>query len=225
MMNTPKNALTLVNDVLTRCGQKAVTTIALPNTPVKQTVSFLNQIYEDIRLSITLPTVKEQIEIPYAVGVNSIDLNAYDTAPSLIALQTVWAKSSTASNWTSLRYEPQRQQWLDSETADTPSQFHLTRDAMMLYPTPTQAGAVRLMVEPAMTRLEASTDVPVLPNGAEYLLVLGTMAHLQQFLGELQGSLLSFRLYEEGMLRLKKTYQPLFSALRLKGPNTGYQGI
>jgi hypothetical protein len=64
-----------------------------------------------------------------------------------------------------------------------------------------------------------------LPHGAEYLLVLGTMAHLQQFLGELQGSLLSFRLYEEGMLRLKKTYQPLFSSLRLKGPNTGFQGI
>ena len=224
-MNTPKNALTLVNDALTRCGQKAVGTLLASNTPVKQTLSFLNQVYEDIRLSITLPTIKEQIEIPYDVGVNTLDLNSYNTAPSLIALQTVWAKSNTASNWTSLRYEPQRQQWLDSETADTPSQFHLTRDAMILYPTPTQAGAVRLMVEPAMTRLEVNTDVPTLPNGAEYLLVLGTVAHLQQFLGETQGSLLSLRLYEEGLLRLKKTYQPLYSALRLKGPNTGYQGI
>jgi hypothetical protein len=224
-MNSPKNALTLINDVLTRCGQKSVTTLSAPTTPVKQTLSFLNQIYEDIRLSVTLPTVKEQVEITYEANTTSIDLNPYNTTPSLIALQTVWAKSNTAAHWSSLRYEPHRLEWLDAESAETPSQFHFAQQVMKIYPTPTKAGTLRMMVEPMMTRLEVNTDVPVLPHGAEYLLVLGTMAHLQQFLGELQGSLLSFRLYEEGMLRLKKTYQPLFSSLRLKGPNTGFQGI
>lgn len=224
-MNAPKNALTLVNEVLNRCGQKSVTSLVINTTPVKQTLSFLNQVYEDIRLSMTLPTLKEQIEIPYTAGMNTLDLKAYNTRSPLIALQTVWVKSQAATQWSSLRYEPERQEWLDAQTAESPSQFYLNQDVMTLYPTPTKAGTLRLMAEPVLTRLEANTDVPMLPNGAEYLLVLGGVAYLQQFLGEVQGSLLNFRLYEEGLLRLKKTYQPLFSSLRLRGPNTGFRGV
>lgn len=224
-MNNGKNTLTLVNDVLTRCGQKSVGTLIGIQTPVKQALSFLNQVYEEIRLSVNIPALKQQLQIPYDAGTTQIDLTTYNTDAAFIAVQTVWVKNQNATYWSSLRYTPETSPWLESDTAETPMQFQFNQNHLLLYPTPSVGGVLRLMVEPPMTALTQNTDVPQLPQGTEYLLVLGTVAYLQQFLGEVQTGLLSFRLYEEGLLRLKKTYQPLFNHLRMKGPNTGYKTL
>jgi hypothetical protein len=219
----PKTALDLVNEVLTRCGQKAVGSLAAPATPVRQALSFVNQIYEEMRLTLALPTLKEQIELSYTLNHPPISLEALNTMSAFLNVNSVWVKSDSMDSWVSLKYEPVSHKLDLEETADTPTHFMLEREMLTLYPAPQKAGMIRMTVERNIERLDDATDVPALPYGSDYLVILGATGYLQHFLGEIQSSLMSFRLYEEGLLRLKKTYNPLFSSLRIQGNKKGFR--
>lgn len=222
-MHAPKNTLQLVNEILTRCGQKSVGSLVASATPVKQALSFLNQIYEEMRLSLAMPTLKEQIEIPYTAQQAPLDLSTLNTTSPLLNVNSVWVQAEGSTHWVSLQYEPVETLLDESHRAPAPTQFTLQRDTLRLYPTPTTPGKLRLTLERGIDRLEHDTDIPQLPYGSEYLLILGGVGYLQHFMGETQSSLMTFRLFEEGLLRLKKKYSPLYSALRMQGSRRGYR--
>jgi|GEM_PF-3823289 len=222
-MPTPKTALDIVNEVLTRCGQKSVGTLASPTTPVRQTLSFVNQIYEEMRLTLALPTLKERIELLYDVNAAPISLETLNTMSAFLNVNSVWVKNADMTSWVSLGYEPVISQFDDEQTAETPTHFGLEREMLILYPAPQKAGRLKMTIERNIDRLETDADIPALPFGSEYLLILGATGYLQHFLGETESSLMSFRLYEEGLLRLKKTYNPLYSSLRIQGNKKGFR--
>jgi hypothetical protein len=221
MTTTRKNTLELVNEVLSRSGQKPITTLNALTTPVRQALSFLNQVYEELRFTMALPSQMDERQLPYTPADYQIDLALMDIHSAMLKTDTLWIRPVGETTWASLRYAPELRLQPTQETASHPTYFYFDKETLCLAPRPTTPGTLRFLAERPMRWLESATDIPNLPFGSEYLLILGAVAYLQHFLGDTQSSSLNFKLFEEGLIRLKKTYQPLFNALRIRSNRPG----
>jgi hypothetical protein len=221
MSITRKNTLELVNEVLSRSGQKPISTLNAVTTPVRQALSFINQVYEELRFTMALPSQMDERQLPYTPTQFRFELATLDIHSAMVKTDTVWIRPVGETTWVSLRYEPELRLRPVEETSPHPTYFYFDKEVLCLAPTPKTTGTLRFLAEAPLGWLEAATDVPNLPFGSEYLLILGAVAYLQHFLGDTQSSALNFKLFEEGLIRLKKKYQPLFNALRMKNNRPG----
>jgi hypothetical protein len=220
MMTTqPRALLDLTNDILTQAGQSAVGSLQNPVTPVRQVLSFLNQTYRELRTMLQAPPFQTLRDIPYAAQSTGIDLLANAIDPTRIVSGCMWVKPSTPvdATFSPLDYVMVNPFATRDDQASIPYQVHFSQTQAWLFPRPTVSGIWRIAVETPVPRLILETEVPLLPGVAEEGLIFGTLALLQQFLGDTNGAQVSFARYDQERLKLKGRMMKLRPLYRMRG--------
>ena len=102
-----------------------------------------------------------------------------------------------------------------------PASFYRQGNQIHLYPTPDDAYTIRYYYLVKPVNLENDNDTTALPVEWEKILVLGTQARLEKFLGESGNE--AYLLYRDGLLQLKSR-APLKPTRRMRGAYRGYPG-
>jgi hypothetical protein len=217
------NALALVNEVLSRCGQKPVTSLSVLTTPVRQALGFLNQVQEDVHAALALPGHTDELSLAYSPTGFTFDLATLDIHSGLIQPDTFWVRPTGETGWSKLAYAPEHRQLPEVSGAACPAYYFFQRETLVLGPPPTKGGALRFLTLRPNTDLRTAQDLSSLPYGAEQTLILGAVAYLQHFLGDVASATLYQKQFEAAVFQLKKKYQRLFQPARFRGPRPGAQ--
>ena len=224
--------LDVVNQVLRRAGQAPMptanpaTVLANPTTPLRQTLDFLNHIYSELLHALPLPTLLQQSTLVVAANTNTVVLSTLGTSGDLLQRQRAYVVPANNQPKQPLRYtSPQQLERMAPCTSPTPSLFTLQGDVMVLYPTPSAAVTLQLSFLNLPPLFASGSQLIPFPAGWEHVLVLGTLAYLQQFLGDPQATLTQAQ-YQNAKQALRHSQQlyPL-GQRRLQGPMLGWKGI
>jgi hypothetical protein len=196
--------LELMNQVLRRAGQSALTSLRNLSTPAKQSLDFLAQIYTELIQTIPVPQLYQSQVVLLAANEDTVDLLALGTTPDLVALQQVYLITNNGLTKTPLLYMPDTFNSLQQVACNQPTGFYFESTNLKLLGTPTKATTLHITYIPSPERFYEADDAATVffPLGWERVLVLGTLAYLQQFLGEANANG-SFLQYMNAKFQLK----------------------
>ncbi|MGE0200346.1 MAG: hypothetical protein AB7P76_05190 [Candidatus Melainabacteria bacterium] len=191
--------LTLVNAVLRRTGQQTITTVVNARNPARQTVDFLNDIYTEMLQRLAANRLQKNATLTTSIGVTAYTL-ATDADVNLLVTDSV-AESGSA---TVLKTVDSNHPLLQGETATgLPEAYYIQGDQIHLYPAPDAVYTIQYAYYLKPTALSGDSDAVELPAEWEHVLILGTQARLEKFLGE-PASETTYLMYRDGMAQLKK---------------------
>jgi hypothetical protein len=196
--------LELINQVLRRAGQSALNSLSNLSTPAKQSVDFLAQIYTELIQTVPVPQLYQQQVVLLAANEDTVDLPALGTTPDLVVLQQVYLITNNGLTKTPLLYMPDSFTTLQQINCSQPTGFYFEGTNLKLLGTPTQATTLHITYVPSPERFYGADDTTTVsfPLGWERVLILGTLAYLQQFLGEANANG-SFLQYMNAKFQLK----------------------
>jgi hypothetical protein len=201
--------LDLVNEVLRRAGQPTLGNLKTLNTPAKQVVDFIAQVYADLLMTTYLPQVQQTLTLTLQPNESTVNVTFLGTTPDLIDITRVYRKKGVYRYQMAYYTHPDIEPLLP-ETGPEPFAFCFQGELLTLLPAPTEAVTLQLTFTPSPSYLPAITDNVIFPAGWERLLVLGGLAYLYQFLGE-PTARVAFQQFELAKLQLKA------KAIRHKG--------
>jgi hypothetical protein len=196
------SVLDLLNQVLRRAGQSALTNLTSLSTPAKQSLDFLAQIYSELLQTVPVPQLHQTQVVLLAENEDTIDLTNLGTSSDLVILHRVLLISPNGLNQTPLLYLPDPLPPQTNFVSNQPTHFSFQHNQLVLLPTPTQATTLSITYIPSPESFYNTNGTLVFPQGWERVLVLGTLAYLQQFLGESNANN-SFLQYMNAKLQLK----------------------
>lgn len=207
--------LQLVNEVLRRTGQMEVSTLTGAQTPATQTRDFLNETYFEMLQRLKVQRLMKSGSFPTINGTASYTLAADGEADSLIADSVIETASQQRLTEVDYTYPLSH----GTMASGKPEAFYRSGNQITLYPAPNAVYTLqyRYLVKPAA--LTNDLDTTQLPPEWEKVLILGTQARLEKFLGE-NGSD-NYLLYRDGLSQLKSR-SPLKSHYRMRGFYRGY---
>ncbi len=210
--------LQLVNEVLRRTGQTEVSTLLSAETPVKQTVDFLNEAYQDMLFRLRVNRLQQKMTLSTVIDQDSYVLPSTVDINHLLGDSLFIEGDTEALQQVDYTY-PEKH---GADIKGKPLGFFVRGDELVLYPTPDAVYKVTYESIKVPLKLSLDGDVTELPAEWEVVLVLGTQTRLERFLGEPSADE-TFFLYREGLMRLvargmTKTYY------RMKGNYQGWQG-
>lgn len=203
--------LNLVNETLRKAGQRKVATLAGAETPVTQTVDFLNQVYFEMLQILKVNRLERTATLDTANGTAAYSLAADADINSLIGDSVI--ETGSGLRLKEVDYTWPLQQGLDA--AGRPDSFYRQENSLHLYPVPNAVYTLQYAYLIKPSKLSGDADTTALPEEWEHVLVQGALALLEKFLGE-SGFSESYLLYREGLARLKAR-APMKPGWRMKG--------
>ena len=210
--------LQLINEVLRRTGQQEVTTLNNATTPTVQAIDFLNETYFEMLQRLKVQPLTKAGSITTSEGVAAYTPSADHEPDGLLpdSLQ----EESTQQRLREVAYTYPLEH---GETASgLPRYFYRNGSQIHLYPIPDGVYTIRYQYRVKPQAFNANNDVTALPESWERILILGTQARLEKFLGEDGND--NYLLYRDGLTQLK-SMSPLKPAYRMKGFYRGARSI
>ncbi len=205
------NLLTIVNHILSRCGQRNITTLASTNTPVTQTVEFLNQVYFEMLQVLKVNHLIKDATFDTVDGTQSYNLLIDADGESILSdsVQNQLTQLTLTEADYSLRLD------YDLSKRKEPTHFFRQQDKLFLLPIPDDTYTIGYSYLVKPQRLANDNDVTELPEDWEWVLEQGTQSLLEKFLGE-SNYRESYLQYRDGLAQIKKNsmLKPFY---RMKG--------
>lgn len=191
--------LSLINQVLLRTGQATITTVATASAPAAQALEFLNIILLDLYRVLNPMWLYESGTITTTTGQSSYSL------PSAIELDNLLDYTlCEETNKVPLRQVPASHvSKLKSSTTGKPGFFWMQSGKVSVWPTPDADYTLNFLYKPKPATLTSDTQHLDLPQQWQEVLVTGTQAYLERFLGEPNAGD-SFALYQQQLASLKR---------------------
>ncbi len=203
--------LELVNETLRKAGQREVATLAAAETPVIQAVDFLNQVYFEMLQILKVNRLERTATLDTQDGTAAYSLAADADINTLIGDSVIETDSGLRLKEVDYTYPLQK----GLTATGRPDSFYRQGDSLHLHPVPDAVYTLQYAYLVKPSRLANDADITALPEEWEHVLVQGTLALLEKFLGE-SGFSESYLLYREGLARLKSR-APMKPAWRMKG--------
>ncbi|HEY9685477.1 MAG TPA: hypothetical protein V6C52_00730 [Coleofasciculaceae cyanobacterium] len=207
--------LQLVNEVLRRTGQVEVTTLVNAQTPVVQTRDFLNETYFEMLQRLKTERLQKTGTLSTVNGTASYALASDAEINSLIPDSVLDIASQQLLREVDYTYPLTH----GPTVTGRPECFYRTGSLLYLYPVPNAVFSVQYQYLIKPITLSADADTTQLPVEWEKVLILGTQARLENFLGE--GGSDTYLLYRDGLAQLKSR-APLKPYRRMRGFYRGY---
>ncbi|MEM0952184.1 MAG: hypothetical protein AAGI66_08605 [Cyanobacteria bacterium P01_H01_bin.74] len=216
--------LALINRILARTGQTEVVTLANVATPAKQAIIFLNETRKEILDAVpnnqwlkkgTLNLISGQPDYTLPAETNFNLIQKYAVTINNTALQYI----SPTGTFSQGEKRPAID--LDDQTPGQPRYYYSLADnqTLSVWPVPDKTETLRFYYRIAASPLINDSDLSQFSEHWETVLVLGTQARLERFLGEPYAD--TYALYREGITRLKRQIRYGIGH-RMQGPCLGY---
>jgi hypothetical protein len=202
--------LQLINEILRRTGQIEVSTLTNAPIPVTQTRDFLNEIYVEMLQRIKADRLIKRASFSTVNGTSNYNLATDAEVNSLIGDSVIETSSQQRLREVDYTY-PLSQ---GTTASSKPTCFYRADNQIYLYPTPNASYTLQYQYFIKPSLLVNDTDIPQLPVEWEKVLILGTQARLENFLGESGEE--TYLLYRDGLAQLKSRSRPK-SKTRMKG--------
>jgi len=185
--------------------------VANSNTPVPQTVTFLNQVYFEMLQVLKVNHLKKDATIATVADIQSYALASDADVDTLLA-DSVY-NQSTQGALTEVDYT-QAHPYLVSNTG-APTQFFRQQGQLFLCPIPDGAYDIGYSYLVKPQQLTNDVDTLALPAEWEWVLEQGAQSLLEKFLGD-GGYRDSYLQYRDGLAQIKKNsvLKPFY---RMKG--------
>lgn len=195
--------LDIVNEVLRRAGQETVTTLASAETPARQTMDFINEIYFEILETAQCKFLETNSTFNTTTGIALYSL-ASDADVAFLLKDRIYKSTSD-------RYlnEVNPGSMLVSQLDDSgePVRFWIEGTKVRLHPIPDEVYTINYYYLKRPAKLASNNDSSLLPLAWERLLIRGAQSLLEKFLGELESSRYTYGLYLEGLALLRSKTQ------------------
>lgn len=209
---TPMTVLECINWVLKRAGQNTISSLLMAPTPVRQTLDALNLVYSELITILPLPSLRQRTTVTLAANQATVELTPLGIQPESIGDHGFVRFILGTQAPVVLAPLSQQEALLRpvNSTAEQPTSYWLDASTLRIWPTPSQAITLDIGYTPTPARyLESDAAVAIpFPVSWHRVLLLGMLAHVQQFLGE--GVYLdTFQQYDvaKQQLRAKCLYQ------------------
>ena len=208
--------LELVNEVLRRTGQVQITTLVNAQTPATQTRDFLNETYFEMLHRLKVNRLIKSATITTSNGTSAYSLAADAEINGLLADSVLENSGQVHLREVDYTY-PLAQ---GTTATGKPEVFYRQGNQLKLYPIPDAAYTLQYSYLAKPVKLSVNADTTALPVEWESVLVLGTQARLEKFLGEPADE--SYLLYRDGLVQLRSR-APLKPEHRMRGNYLGGQ--
>lgn len=203
--------LELVNQTLRRTGQQDITTLVNLETPARQALACLNQIYFEMLQLLRLSRLLKTALLSTQAGIQAYSLAPDAAIESLLGDSLLDVSAGTQLAEVDYGY-PLR---AGANASGRPRYFWRQDTRVYFYPTPDAAYSVQYQYTLAPEPLVSDTQTTHLPSAYEPVLVQGAVSLLEKFLGE-SGYQDSYIAYREG-LALLRAQSPLKPSYRQRG--------
>ncbi len=210
------SVLELVNEVLRRTGQTEVTTLTHAETPAKQALDFLSETYADCLHRLKINRIQKQSSFSTTSGTNSYTLASDANINTLLTDSVLETGSHTLLRPVDYTHPLHH----GTEASGRPEVFYVLGNSLVLYPTPDAAYILTYQYLVKPEKLSEDNDTTALPMEWEPVLVLGTQARLERFLGEPDADE-TYLLYRDQLVQLKASAS--LKQHRMKGFYRGAQ--
>ena len=211
----PATLLELVNEVLRRTGQVEVSTLINARTPGAQTVDFMNDVYSEMLQKLKADRLQKQASLDTENGTTAYTLASDAEVNSLVSDSLQETASQSKLKHVDYTYPLQH----GPDNTGQPDSFYTQGDSVYFYPVPDGAYTIayQYFIKPSVLANDAQNTE--LPEAWEKVLILGTQARLEKFLGESNAEG-TYYLYREALVQLRARSQNK-PRHRMHGP---YQG-
>lgn len=210
--------LQLVNNLLRRTGQLEATTLVNAQTPVIQTVDFINDTYFEMLQRLKVRRLTQGNSFNTSAGTASYSLDAGTEIDHLLPDSV--RESGTANRLQEVAYT---YPIAHGETASgKPEYFYRRENQIYLYPIPDAVYTIHYDSQMKPVTLSGDADTSGLPEAWENILILGAQARLEKFLGEASSE--TYLLYRDGLLQLKNL-APRKPGYRMRGFYRGGRSV
>jgi hypothetical protein len=210
--------LQLVNEVLRRTGQLETTTLVNAQTPVIQTVDFLNDTYFEMLQKLRVRRLTHFNSFVTVEGQASYSLNANTETDYLLPDSVRDTSNATPLQEVSPAYAIKHGENASGE----PQYFYRNGSQLYLYPIPNGAYTIDYQAQISPQTLSDNNDTTALPETWEKVLIMGAQARLEKFLGEPASE--TYLLYRDSLLQLKHL-APRKPGYRMKGFYRGGRSV
>lgn len=207
--------LQLVNEVLRRTGQVEATTLADAQTPVVQTRDFLNETYVEMLQRLKVERLLKAGTLTTANGTAGYGLALDAEINSLVEDSVMESVSQSLLQEVDYTYPLNHGPTVSGQ----PEYFYRSGSQLYFYPVPNAAFTIQYQYLVKPSTLSEDSHTTQLPVEWEKILILGTQARLENFLGE--GGENTYMLYRDGLSQLKSR-APMKPYYRMKGFYRGY---
>jgi hypothetical protein len=202
--------LQLVNEVLRRTGQVEISTLANAQTPAIQTRDFLNETYFEMLQKLKAQRLLKQANLTTSNGTAAYSLAGDAEINSLLGNSLLETGTQQQLWETDYTYPLLR----GVTVTGKPECFYRSGNQLYFYPIPNGTYTIQYDYLLKPTNLNSDGDTTLLPVEWEKVLILGTQARLEKFLGDSGQD--TYLLYQDNMSQLRKraALKPQF---RMKG--------
>jgi hypothetical protein len=202
--------LQLINEVLRRTGQVEVSTLASAQTPTLQALDFLNETYAEMLQRLNTYRLQKQGSLTTSNSTASYNLATDAELDSLLTDSLLETDTQQRLQEVDATYP------IANGTTATgqPQYFYRMGSLIYLYPIPDGTYTIQYQYQVKPAALNADSDTTELPVEWEKVLLLGTQARLENFLGESGEN--TYLLYRDGLDQLKSR-APQKPHYRMKG--------
>lgn len=211
-------ALALINEVLRRAGQIETSTLVDAQTPVAQTLSFLNETYFEMLQCLQVQQLLKTTTLNTVSGMIAYNVAADTEINSVISDSVV--DLDTQQLLPEVDYSYPIHNGLTA--TGRPTVFYRFGKQLCLYPTPNAIYHLSYHYCLKPSNLQSDDDVTALPEDWEKVLILGAQSRLEKFLGE--SGTENYLLYRDALDRFKSR-SPMKPFYRMKGFFKGYQEL
>jgi hypothetical protein len=202
--------LQLINEVLRRTGQVEVSTLSGAQTPTLQARDFLNETYVEMLQRLNVYRLQKQGTFNTSNGTASYTLATDAELDSLLTDSLLEAGAQQRLKEVDYTYPISH----GTTATGKPEAFYRLGNLLYLYPIPNGTYTIQYQYQVKPGALSADADTTQLPTEWEKVLILGTQARLEKFLGESGDE--TYLLYRDGLDQLKSR-APLKPHYRMKG--------
>ncbi|WP_373531905.1 hypothetical protein [Vampirovibrio sp.] len=210
--------LQLVNEVLRRTGQQEATTLLNAQTPIIQTVDFLNDTYFEMLQRLKVRRLTQSNSLMTVAGQATYTLDANVDLDALLPDSVRDASNATPLPEISSTYAIE----LGENASGKPQYFYRNGSQLHLYPVPDGVYTIDYQAQIKPQTLSQNSDITALPVSWEKVLIMGAQARLEKFLGEPASE--TYLLYRDGLLQLK-SLAPRKPGYRMKGFYRGARSV
>jgi hypothetical protein len=190
--------LQLVNMVLRNVGQQEVSSLTNAPIPASQVKGFLNDIYLEMLQLLHVNRLVKIGSISTTAGINSYSVASDTDLNGVLGDTVIETASAIVLDEVDDTYPIHR----GLNASGRPSTFYRRENSLVFYPTPNAVYAIQYSYRKKPQPLSSDFDTPVFPSSWERVLVVGTQALLEKFLGE-NGVEASYLKYREGISFIK----------------------
>jgi hypothetical protein len=208
--------LQLVNQVLRCNGQQEVATLTNATTPARQTIDFINHVVADLVFTLDANRLIQSATFSTVNGTR-----AYTLSPADANIGNLLGDSVYINGQPLLEVDYTHPLANDPAAINgTPTRFYRQGNQINLLPTPNAVFTVNYRYRTLPVKLVADSDVLALPSDWEPVIILGSLALLEKFLGD-DGFATTYTLYRDGVTQLRKASN-VKPFPRMRGAYRGY---